>query len=76
MSQINWLNKTLANIAKSKDKKALIIATHHPPYSQSGHSGSHEMNASIDEALAATKLTPDAFLSGLTRTTISGIPGE
>jgi hypothetical protein len=64
LSQIDWLNKTLATIAKSKDKKALIIATHHPPYSQSGHSGSHEMNASIDQALAAAKLTPDAFLSG------------
>ena len=64
LSQIDWLKKTLATIAKSKDKKALIIATHHPPYSQSGHSGSHEMNASIDEALTAAKLTPDAFLSG------------
>jgi hypothetical protein len=62
-SQLDWLNKTLASIAKSKTKKALVIATHHPPYSQSGHSGSTEMNQSIDAALTAAGVTPDLFLS-------------
>ena len=62
-SQIDWLNTTLGKIAK-KPKKALIVATHHPPYSQSGHSGSDEMNATIDDACKKAGLTPDAFLSG------------
>lgn len=63
-SQLDWLAKTLATIAKTKDNKALVIATHHPPYSQSGHSGSTEMNQSIDDACSKANLTPDLFLSG------------
>jgi hypothetical protein len=63
-TQLDWLNKTLAGIAKAKDNKALIIASHHPPYSQSGHSGSTEMNQSIDDACSKAGLTPDLFLSG------------
>ena len=62
-SQIDWLKKTLAAIAKSKDKKALVIATHHPPYSQSGHSGSTQMNQTIDDACTQAGITPDLFLS-------------
>jgi 3',5'-cyclic AMP phosphodiesterase CpdA len=64
MSQITWVQKTLASIAKNKEKKALIVATHHPPYSQGGHSGSTEMNASIDDACTKAGVTPDLFLSG------------
>jgi hypothetical protein len=63
-SQLDWLKKTLGTIAKQKDKKALVIATHHPPYSQSGHSGSTDMNTSIDAACTAAGVTPDLFLSG------------
>lgn len=62
-SQLYWLTKTLAGIAKAKDGKALILATHHPPYSQSGHSGSTEMNKSITDAFTAAGIFPDAFLS-------------
>jgi Calcineurin-like phosphoesterase len=62
-SQLTWLQKTLSSIAKKKDKKALIIATHHPPYSAAGHSGSKEMNASIDKACASAGITPHAILS-------------
>jgi Calcineurin-like phosphoesterase len=62
-SQIDWLKKTLATISKAKDKKALVIATHHPPYSQSGHSGSSEMNQTIDDACTGTGVIPDLFLS-------------
>jgi hypothetical protein len=62
-SQLDWLKATLTTIAKNKDKKALIIATHHPPYSQSGHSGSQEMHQSIVDVCTATGVTPDAFLS-------------
>ena len=63
-SQVDWLTATLKSVAKAKDGKALIIATHHPPYSQSGHSGSTEMNDTIDTACNAASLTPDLFLSG------------
>jgi 3',5'-cyclic AMP phosphodiesterase CpdA len=34
LKQIDWLTKTLKTIAKQPGK-ALIIATHHPPFSQS-----------------------------------------
>jgi hypothetical protein len=62
-SQITWLQKTLTSIAKAKDGKPLIISTHHPPFSQSGHSGSSEMSQSIDDACTKTGVTPDLFLS-------------
>jgi hypothetical protein len=64
LSQIEWLQDTLASMAKAKDGRALIIATHHPPYSQSGHSGSTEMNQTIDDACQKAGVTPDAFFSG------------
>jgi hypothetical protein len=63
-SQLKWLTTTLTSIANNKVKKALMIATHHPPYSQSGHSGSTEMSQSIDAACNAAGVIPDAFLSG------------
>jgi len=63
ISQLDWLKKTLHGIAARADQKALIVATHHPPYSQSGHSGSTEMNQSIDAVCAAAGVTPDLFLS-------------
>jgi hypothetical protein len=63
-SQLTWLGKTLKSIAKDKSKKALVIATHHPPYSSAGHSGSTEMSQSIDALCQEAGLFPDAFLSG------------
>jgi Calcineurin-like phosphoesterase len=62
-SQLDWLAKTLASIGKAKQKKALVIATHHPPYSQSGHAGSPEMTQSIDDVCTAAGVWPDLFLS-------------
>lgn len=61
-SQLDWLKTTLKSTA-NKDNKALIIATHHPPCSQSGHSGSSEMSQSIDAVCNAAGVIPDAFLS-------------
>jgi hypothetical protein len=63
-SQLDWLEKTLKSIAR-KDKKALVIATHHPPFSAGGHShsGSEEMRQSIDTICDAARVLPDAFLS-------------
>jgi hypothetical protein len=63
-SQLDWLSKTLASIGNAKQKKALVFATHHPPYSQSGHSGSVEMNQSIDDVCTKAGVFPDLFLSG------------
>jgi hypothetical protein len=63
-SQLDWLKKTLKTISGKNDNKALVIATHHPPYSSAGHAGSTEMSQSIDTICAATGVTPDAFLSG------------
>ncbi len=62
-SQLDWLKSTLADIAKLKDHKALVIATHHPPYSQSGHSGSTDMNTSITNACTAAGVLPHAVIS-------------
>jgi len=62
-SQLKWLSTTLAAIAKMGGNKALVIATHHPPYSQSGHSGSTDMNKSITDACTAAGVMPHAVLS-------------
>jgi hypothetical protein len=61
-SQLDWLSKTLTAIA-GMSHKALVIATHHPPYSQSGHTGSTDMNKSITDACTAAGVMPDAVLS-------------
>src|SRR5437870_578238 len=47
-----------------KSLKALIMSTHHPPYSSGGHSGSDEMLADIDDACNKAGIMPDLFLSG------------
>jgi hypothetical protein len=67
-SQLDWLGQTLSSIATAKQKKALVIATHHPPYSQSGHSGSTEMSQSIDAACTKAGVFPDLFLSAHSHT--------
>ena len=63
VSQLQWLAETLKAI-KDAPKKALVIATHHPPYSQSGHSGSTAMSADINSACKAAGIYPDLFISG------------
>lgn len=63
LSQLAWLETTLKAIAKMKEKKALIVAAHHPPYSQAGHAGSTDMSKSIDDICEKTGVFPDAFLS-------------
>jgi 3',5'-cyclic AMP phosphodiesterase CpdA len=62
-SQLDWLKQTLAELA-GQPRKALIVATHHPPYSLAGHASSPEMTESVDEACRAAGVWPDAFLSG------------
>ena len=63
-SQLDWFKKTLKAVAGKRDNKSLIIATHHPPYSSAGHTGSTEMGQSIDTICSAAGVVPDAFLSG------------
>ncbi len=42
-SQLVWLKKTLKSIAGKKSNKALIIATHHPPYSATWRRLRHDL---------------------------------
>lgn len=65
--QKQWLVKTLKSLKKARDKgkrKALLFATHHPPYSSGGHSGSTVMLEDIDDACKQANIWPDAFFSG------------
>jgi Calcineurin-like phosphoesterase len=60
--QIKWLTATLASL--KADKKALVLATHHPPYSSGGHSSSKEMLVQIDKACEDSGVVPHAMLAG------------
>lgn len=67
MAQKNWLVSTLMHLAKEQQvgpRRALIIATHHPPFSESGHAPSTQMLADVDDACMQGGLWPDFFLSG------------
>ncbi len=64
--QRTWLAETLNMIAaerQSGTRRALVFATHHPPYSSGGHGGSQTMLTDIDNACPAG-IHPDAHLSG------------
>ena len=50
--------------AKSGKRKALLVAVHHPPYSNGGHAGSPEVLAALDQACHAAGIMPDVLLSG------------
>ena len=58
--QLGWLHETLKKI-KAAPPKALVLATHHPPFSSGGHSGSTEMLQSVDKVCNETGLLPDLF---------------
>jgi 3',5'-cyclic AMP phosphodiesterase CpdA len=62
-SQLDWLDQTLKSIKNSTSQKALVIATHHPPYSAGGHAGSDEMNRDISSRCTQAGVLPDLFLS-------------
>jgi hypothetical protein len=66
-AQKTWLLATLKTVAqqrKNGPRKALVLATHHPPFSSGGHSGSTEMLAEIDGVCQQAGIMPDLFLSG------------
>lgn len=64
--QKDWLTKTLKSISATRaggQRKALLIATHHPPFSSGAHSSSTEMLIDIDDSCVQAAIMPDAFLS-------------
>src|SRR6516225_265644 len=66
-AQMQWLVKTLKGLQQQRmqgTRKALIMATHHPPFTAGGHSPSTEMLTEIDTACQQAKIMPDLFLSG------------
>jgi hypothetical protein len=66
-AQKNWLIQTLKTIAAARQaglRKALVMATHHPPFTAGGHSPSTQMLADIDDACTQARLMPDMYLSG------------
>jgi hypothetical protein len=71
--QQEWLLRSLKSIADNRQngtRNALVIATHHPPYSQGlsesgqGHPGSPEMLAQLDAPCKEVGIWPDMVLSG------------
>ena len=66
-AQKAWLLATLQTIAaarKAGHRKALIFATHHPPFTAGGHAPSVEMLADIDSVCTQAGILPDLHLSG------------
>jgi len=65
-SQIDWLTARLKEIAAADriSPKALILAMHHPPFSQGSHNGSGDMLQQIKTCCAAAGVWPHAILSG------------
>lgn len=64
--QKTWLTNALKNIAAQRktERKALVFATHHPPFTSGGHSPSTQMLADIDDACKQAGIMPDLHLSG------------
>jgi hypothetical protein len=66
-AQKNWLTATLKSISTARgtgERKALLIATHHPPLSTGSHSSSTEMLIDIDDSCTQADIMPDVFFSG------------
>lgn len=65
--QKQWLLTTLQSIANDRKngiRKALVMATHHPPFTAGGHSPSTEMLQEIDAVCQQAGIMPDMYLSG------------
>jgi hypothetical protein len=67
-AQLTFLQKQLAAAAaerKAGQWRALVIATHHPPFTGSpSHVPSPDMLKQIDQACTAAGIQPDLYLSG------------
>ena len=65
--QYDFLVNQLKAIARTRaagERKALIVAVHHPPYSGGGNAGSGFMLNDLDRAFEAGGVGPDAVISG------------
>jgi hypothetical protein len=63
--QLDFLRAALTRIKKDSFKGAVIIATHHPPFTAGKrHGGSPIMLQEIDKICSDTGVWPHAFLSG------------
>jgi hypothetical protein len=61
-----WLVATIKRIVKARTtgpRKALILAVHHPLYSNGGHEASIGMRADLDDACRMGGLMPDVVLT-------------
>ena len=66
-TQTDFLRTALSGMAAQRaagSRKALVLATHHPPFSSSGHTGSALMLGQIDAACSVAGIYPDLVLSG------------
>lgn len=63
--QVNFLTTALRRVGSDKFTGAVLIATHHPPFTGgSDHGGSPGMLADLDSACQAAGVWPHAVLSG------------
>ena len=58
------LKSILAARVKSKKTKPLLIATHHPAFSDGGHTGSAQMLAQIDTVCEQAGIVPHLMVAG------------
>ena len=67
-AQWSFLGDQLKQIKHDRDngqRRALLLAVHHPPFSGGGgHSGSGQMLADLESAFKTAGIAPDAVLSG------------
>ncbi|HVX11600.1 MAG TPA: metallophosphoesterase [Pirellulales bacterium] len=70
-AQYTWLAQTLKQVAAeqsqlkkaNKQRRALVVAVHHPPYTTGNHIGSVQMNKDLDQAFHDAGVWPDAVLA-------------
>jgi len=61
--QVEYLKRQLTRL--KNEKKAVLLAVHHPPYTAGGgHSGSPKMLKDIERAVQAAGFAPHAVISG------------
>src|SRR5580700_1546805 len=63
-TQLRFLEAALQRVRSESFSGALLLATHHPPYTVGHHGWSVDMLAQIDSVCAKTAAWPHAFLSG------------
>ena len=63
-TQLRFLEAALQRVRSENFSGALLLATHHPPYTVGHHGWSVDMLAQIDSVCAKTAVWPHAFLSG------------